>query len=97
MRRKTIECLSRRGAEDFALNLAVSLNNSAKGLLSVGQFEQALAKADEAVRTLAPLFIEKPDEYRRLTQSVVRNYIDCCDRMHKIPDSDLLTPIEKLF
>ena len=77
----------------FTPDLASSLNNYANRLSDLGDRQGALGAAQEAVRTLAPLFAALPDAYAQNMAVMAQNYIKRCEEAETQIDEALLGPI----
>lgn len=79
--------------EAFTPDLAMSLNNLAAMLSDLGRREDALQRAEEAVRTLAPFFISQSAAFAPWMATLVSVYSKARDAAQHEPDLDLLGPI----
>ena len=80
----------------FLPDLAVSLNNLGNRLSEVGEEEEEARVAyEEAVRTLAPFFLQLPAAFADRMSYMVQDYVNACQALGREPDGELLGPIVK--
>lgn len=78
---------------DLARSLAV-LANCRDGL---GDGDAALEADREAIATLSVPFLQLPQAFAALMAAIAQQHIERCERLGRVPDMDLLTPIGEVF
>ena len=63
----------------------------------LGNHDQALLSAEEALRSLAPSFLEDPHAIASQMKATVRRYLETTAVLGSEPESDRLDPIVRMF
>lgn len=89
--------LALRDPEEALPALSANLTNLAFHFKALGRLDEACQTAEEALRTLAPFFWQRPDAFRALMGAVAKNYRVMAEETGQSPDAQLLDPIEEIL
>lgn len=91
--------LAKEDPDKYELNLALTLNNLAEAFATsgsssnIGKLEEAGSTAFEALRLIAPYFLERPAVFADKMQTILRNYRRYMYSLDRQPDHALVSPI----
>ena len=89
--------LARQRPDAFTPKLAMSLMVLAQRTEDVTGANAALGHAHEALTTLSPAFMIRPQTHDDLMASFIREYLRLCRAVHVKPDAKLLMPLSQFF
>ena len=83
--------------EAFRSDLAVSLYNLGSRLSTLGHWEEALTAVQEAITTLAPDFLARPEAFMQSMSMMVEDYSRTLAGFRRAPDIALLYSIVEVL